>query len=116
MNVTGRQRYRGAEGQKRQTRFLLQDVPHSVCAGKLPEGHHHSVAGGFACVQRHGYTKIIPSGNLPCSFCPFVLMYLYSCLGDFALKGQDGGNRGQRRRCARGERCPHNNATLKRVA
>ena len=35
---------------------------------------------------------------------------------NFALKGQDGGNRGQRRRCARGERYPHNNATLKRVA
>ena len=29
---------------------------------------------------------------------------------DFALKGQDGGNRGQHRRCARGERCP----TIKR--
>ena len=35
---------------------------------------------------------------------------------DFALKGQDGGNRGQRRRCARGKRYHHNNATLKRVA
>ncbi len=88
---------RDTEGQKvRNDRrdFLPQGVPHSACAGKLPEGHHHSVAGGFACVQRHGYTKIIPSGNLPCSFCPFALMYLYSCLGDFALKGQDGGNRG----------------------
>ena len=37
-------------------------------------------------------------------------------LKDFALKGQDGGNGGQHRRCARGGRCPHNNATLKRVA
>ena len=29
-----------------------------------------------------------------------------SLLKDFALTGQDGGNRGQRRRCARGELCP----------
>jgi len=37
-------------------------------------------------------------------------------LKNFALKGQDGGNRGQRRRCPRGEQCLHNDATLKRVA